>query len=311
MKKIVYIGNNLSKKTKYTPMLLTLSELLKEEGYAMVVASSKMNKLNRLFDMALTLLKHRKGTDFVLIDTFGATNFYFAVLISQLARVFSLRYIPILRGGNLPVRFEKNPTLTKLIFSNSYVNSTPSDFLKVELEKKGYTATVIPNILKIANYKYQPRKIIRPKLLYVRAFHQIYNPTMAVRVLHLVQQKYPAATLCMIGPGKDASFQETKDLAVKLGLAKSIQYTGVLSKDEWHKMSEGYDIFINTTTIDNTPISVMEAMAMGLPVVSTDVGGIPYLLEDKIDAYLVPNNDVIAMTTAIVSIISGKSNVVV
>ena len=181
MKQLIYIGNNLSKKTKYTPMLVTLSELLRGEGYEIVIASSEMNKLKRLFDMALTIVKHRKNTSYVLIDTFGAANFYFAVLISQLCRVFGLPYIPILRGGNLPIRFKKNTFLTKLQFGNAYVNICPSTFLKVELEKVGYTATVIPNIIKIPLYNYHPRKNIKPKLLYVRAFHQIYNPTMAVR----------------------------------------------------------------------------------------------------------------------------------
>ncbi len=113
MKKIVYIGNNLSEKTNYTPMLYTLSALFKEEGHQVVVASNKMNKFLRLLDMAYTVIKHQKNTDFVLIDTFGASNFYFAVLISQIARILNLKYIPILRGGNLPARFEKNPVFYK------------------------------------------------------------------------------------------------------------------------------------------------------------------------------------------------------
>ncbi|MCK5815852.1 MAG: glycosyltransferase, partial [Flavobacteriaceae bacterium] len=85
--------------------------------------------------------------------------------------------------------------------------------------------------------------------------------------------------------------------------------TGVLSKKEWHKVSEDYDIFINTTNVDNTPVSVMEAMAMGLPVVTTNVGGIPYLLKDGEDAFLVPSNDHVAMTLKIIEIIEGEVNI--
>jgi glycosyltransferase involved in cell wall biosynthesis len=63
-------------------------------------------------------------------------------------------------------------------------------------------------------------------------------------------------------------------------------------------MSRG-DIFLNTTNVDNTPISVLEAMACGLCVVSTNVGGIPYLLEHEHDALLVPPDDPAAVATAV------------
>jgi len=308
MKKIVYIGNNLSHKTKYTPQLKTLSNFIRDEGFEVIVASGYMNKMRRLLDMVITVFKHRKSASFLLLDTFGASNFYFAVLISQVARLLSISYIPILRGGNLPDRFQNNPYWTKLLFKYSFKNITPSTYLKVALAKHGFTAQVIPNILNINDYKFMPRDRHAPKILYVRAFHQIYNPTMAVRVLHLVQQQYPKATLCMIGPVMDASFEETKTLAKELNVDKSISYTGVLSKKEWHRVSENYDVFINTTTIDNTPVSVMEAMAMGLPVVTTNVGGIPYLLKDKVDAYLVNSNDVNAMATAIINIVKATTN---
>ena len=133
--KIVYIGNNLSQKTKYTPMLVTLSELLKFEGFELVVASSYVNKIIRLWDMSFTVFKHRHVTDVILLDTFGASNFYFAVLIAQIAKFLNLAYIPILRGGNLPDRFKNNPFLTKLVFKHSKVNVCPSDYLKTELNK--------------------------------------------------------------------------------------------------------------------------------------------------------------------------------
>jgi phenylacetate-CoA ligase len=309
MKHIVYIGNNLSEKSKYVPTLVTLSNLLKKEGYRVTIASDKTNKLLRIFDMIFTVIWNSRKADVVLIDTFGAFNFYYALIISQLCRLLRLKYIPILHGGNLPDRLQSKPGFSKKIFANSYQNVAPSNYLKTAFENKGYPTQRIPNIVEIDDYKFKERKVFQPILLFVRAFHQIYNPTMAVSVLHHVKKKYPNATLCMIGPAKDDSFDDTKALARKLGVEGSITYTGVLPKKEWHKLAEEFDIFINTTTVDNTPISVMEAMAMGLPVVSTNVGGIPYLLEDASDAFLVPSGDYKAMSQVIIDIVEQRNNV--
>jgi glycosyltransferase involved in cell wall biosynthesis len=59
------------------------------------------------------------------------------------------------------------------------------------------------------------------------------------------------------------------------------------------------DIFLNTTNVDNTPVTVVEALASGLCVVTTSVGGIPYLVEDERDALLVAADDPRAMGDAV------------
>ena len=84
------------------------------------------------------------------------------------------------------------------------------------------------------------------------------------------------ATLAMIGPDVDGSLTKVKDLARKKNL--DVNFTGKLSKPEWINYSKDFNVFINTTNFDNTPVSVIEAMALGLPVVSTNVGGMPFLI---------------------------------
>ena len=100
------------------------------------------------------------------------------------------------------------------------------------------------------------------------------------------------------------SLQTTKAFADSINC--KVSFTGQLSKEDWWQLASEHDIFINTTHFDNTPISVMEAMALGLPVVSTNVGGIPYLLTDKENALLVNDNDVVAMTDSIRHLIENQ-----
>ncbi|ARV13819.1 glycosyltransferase family 4 protein [Polaribacter sp. SA4-12] len=305
-KKILYIGNNLTGKTKYNSTIKVLSTLLKEEGFSVIVSSDKISKLLRLLDMCISLVKNRNKVDYVLIDTFSTINFYYAFIISQLARVFKLKYIPILHGGNLPERLERNTFLSDLIFKNSYKNVAPSNYLKSSFEKKGYDTMFIPNILEIENYNFKNRKQLEPKLFWVRAFKEIYNPTLAIKVLDLLKKEYPKAKLCMVGPFVDDSYDDCLKLISELKLESSVEFTDVLLKEDWHKKSEDYDIFINTTNFDNTPVSVMEAMALGLPIVSTNVGGMPFLIDDTTDGLLVTKSNTEEMTSAIVSLLNNN-----
>ena len=130
---------------------------------------------------------------------------------------------------------------------------------------------------------------------------------MAIIVLDRVKQNYPDAQLCIVGPVKDVNMMEKLEAKIThLKLLDNILFTGKLSKKEWTELSQEYDIFINTSNIDNTPITLMEAMALGLPIVSTNVGGIPSLIDDGVTGLLIEPNDSDQMAEAINKLISGK-----
>ncbi len=309
-KHILYFGNNLGKRSLYATSLDILSDKLRSEGFRVTVSSDKRNKLLRMADMIKDFFIYAPQVDYILIDTFSTANFWYALVLSQLSRLFGKKYIPILRGGDLPQRLDRNPRLGKMIFNHSYANVAPSGYLKHEFEKRGYRTEFIPNILDISQYPYKERHPVRPRLLYVRAFAKHYNPGLAVEVLKKLKEKYPEAELCMVGPDKDGTMAEVKQLAEDYGLSDSVRFTGVLPKPEWHKLSEDYDIFINTTNVDNTPVSVMEAMALGLPVVSTNVGGLPYLIEDGRDGILVEPDNPDAFAAAVEDLIENPAKAV-
>ena len=301
MKKILYLGNKLSKHGINKTTVETLGEHLSDSGFNVVSYSSKKNSFFRLLEMLFGILKHR-NSDYILIDTYSTSAFWFAFLSSQLARVLHIKYIPILHGGNLPNRLASNPKLCKLLFDNAYVNVSPSEYLKFHFEKVGISNVIcIPNSIIVSDYTFKERTHFTPKMLWVRAFATIYNPKMAIDVLHLLQEKYPEATLTMVGPDKDGSLEVIKNYANQLQL--NVTFTGKLSKNEWTDLAPNHDIFINTTHFDNTPVSVLEAMALGLPVVSTNVGGLPFLLTSPKNGYLVNDNDAKEMVHQIETII--------
>lgn len=301
MRNLLYIGNKLSKHGDTPTTIETLGPLLEQEGFRLRYSSSQKSKILRLITMLWNVLKYRK-VDCVLIDTYSTANFWYAFLTSQLCRVLGVKYIPILHGGNLAVRLKINPKICKMIFKHSFQNVSPSLFLVSEFKAQGYNNVIhIPNAIELDNYPFLKREKVVPNLLWVRSFAKTYNPLMAVEVFASLKNKYPEATLCMVGPEKDSSLLETKQKAKELKV--EVLFTGKLSKKDWIDRSEKYSIFINTTHFDNMPVSVIEAMSLGLGIVSTNVGGIPFLLENTNEALLVPDNDVEQMVNAIVKLI--------
>ena len=303
--KLLYLGNQLSKHGFNKTTIETLGLQLEQVGFTVFYASNKKSFPLRLLDMMWSVINYRKQVSYLLIDTYSTKAFWYAFLCSQLARFFNIKYIPILHGGDLPNRLKKNPMLCRVLFSNAYKNVAPSGYLKQAFEKEGFKNVIyIPNTIEIEKYEFKLRTELTPNLLWVRAFASIYNPKMAVKVLQQLQEQYPSATLTMVGPDKDGSLQTTKDFAKSLGI--TVNFSGQLTKEEWWELASKHDIFINTTHFDNTPVSVMEAMALGLPVISTNVGGIPFLLTNEQNALLVPDNDITAMTNAVLDLLENK-----
>ncbi|REG98292.1 glycosyltransferase family 4 protein [Flavobacterium aquicola] len=301
MKNLLYIGNKLSKHGATPTTIETLGPLLEHDGFNIRYSSSQKNQFLRLLHMLWSVFKYRKA-DFVLIDTYSTANFWYAFAASQLCRFLKIKYIPILHGGNLSLRLKRNPKISEKIFRYSFQNVSPSLFLINEFKAEGYHNIIhIPNTIELEKYPFLERKKAAPNLLWVRSFAKIYNPVMAVEVFARLKKKYPEAVLCMIGPEKDGSLAESKQKAKDLNV--KVFFSGKLPKEDWIDLSKNYSVFINTTHFDNMPVSVIEAMSLGLAVVSTNVGGIAYLLENEKEALLVPDNDINKMAEAIVRLI--------
>lgn len=306
MRNVLYIGNNLKHKDSNVSLIQTLGALLETEDYKVYYASNQLNKVKRLFDMVFTFFKYRKIVDVVIIDTYSTHNFYFALVISQLCRLYKVAYVPVLNGGNLESRLKNSVLMSQLVFAHAKINVSPSLFLQHTFRTYGYTnVQFIPNTIALEQYQFTQRSYTTIRLLWVRSLSKIYNPELAVTVLKKLQDQGYDASLCMVGPDTgDGSLEAVQALAEKLKV--TVQFTGKLKKEAWRKLSTSYNIFINTTHIDNTPVSVIEAMALGLPIVSTNVGGMPYLIDNEKDGLLVAPDDADAMVAAIIEVYTNR-----
>ncbi len=288
---ILYLGNKLSKHGFSPSVIEELSPLL-SENHHVISASSLRNPLLRIAGMTCLLFKYRNSCNLVLIDTYSTRAFFISCWLAVIAKLSGIPFALFLHGGNLPSRLDRNPMLCKWLFHSASVNISPSLYLQEEFSSRGFQVSLVPNFIDLNSYSYRHRTSVEPRILWVRAFHRIYNPSLAIFILIQLKKKYPGATLCMVGPDKDGSQLECQKLVLENGLGSAVEFTGKLSKEDWIQLSDQFDIFINTTNFDNMPVSVIEAMALGLPVISTNVGGIPYLIKNGENGLLVEANDV-------------------
>lgn len=298
---IIYFGNILSKHGNTPTMIESLYPKL-SDNYTIIAKSEEKNILFRMLSMVFNLVKYRNKAKLVLIDSYSRTAFWYLFIISQLCRFFKINYIPIIHGGEFEVRLNNSPKLSKIVFSNSYINISPSIFLKELFINKGYNVIQIPNFIEIENYPFLVKKIDKIKILWVRAFHEIYQPFLAIDIFAKIVEKYPESELCMVGPDKDGSLLKVKEYANSLNISPNIIFTGKLSKPEWIKLSENYNLFLNTSKIDNFPLTLIEAMAIGLPIVSTNAGGIPYMVKNGYNGLISGINDSTEMANNILKL---------
>jgi L-malate glycosyltransferase len=267
-------------------------------GYPVVSVSSAYNRYLRLADIFITLIRKKKEVDIQCLQVFGGPSFVVEDIASFIGRMYGQKIIMVLRGGAFPEFMERFPSWSQRVLRRAHVIVAPSAFLARLVEKYGFKCRVIPNIIRLSEYPFRLRQQPAPHLFWMRAFHPIYNPEMAVRVFAQVKKKMPVATLVMAGQdkGQQAAVQQ---LCQSLGLGESVKFPGFLSMESKIKIGNLAEVFLNTNRVDNMPVSVVEACAMGLPVVATNVGGVPDLLTDGQTGLLVPSNDSNKMAEAV------------
>lgn len=277
-----------------------LAFALRTTGWSVVTSSSCRGRVARLLNFLLTVWRHRNRYDVAHVDVYSGLAFVWAELVCWTLRMLKKPYALTLRGGNLPVFAKNTGNRVPRLLQNSSIVTTPSAYLFEQMRPYRQELVLLPNPLDLSKYSFKHRTHPGPTLVWLRAFHDIYNPSLAVRVVASLIQSFPDVRLIMIGPDKgDGSFQTTKKVAEKLGVTQRVTWTGPVTKQEIPHLLQKGDILLNTPRVDNAPVSVLEAMASGLCIISTNVGGIPYLLEHEVDALLVPDDDEVAMANAV------------
>lgn len=303
MAKTLFIGNFLSKSRGTLGPSEQIAKKLSSEGMPIITASSQENPLFRYLEMCLKSLFF--DYRIIHIDVFSGRSFFLAETAAFLGKLRRKRVLLTLHGGMLPEFYkEKKIRVTKLFGKADQVFS-PSKYIRNFFIKKNFLVSYLPNSIDLKKFPY---KSIRPKsrsILWVRGFHEIYKPSLAILMMELIIKKYPDASLTMVGPDKGLkSF--CKKLVKEKKLENFITMSGPVKNEELFRYLHAHAVFINTTLYESFGVAVLEAAATGIPIVSTAVGEIPLLWQDGKDIELVTENTPEAFTQKVSQIFDSK-----
>lgn len=277
---------------------------LSRNGWAVITTSDKEDRFQRLRDIFMTVIKRRNDYQIAQVDVYSDMAFIWAEMSCILMKLLQKKIILTLHGGNLPAFSQQHALRVKNLLNLAHTITAPSEYLKEAMTNFRRDILLVPNPLNIRQYPFLLREEPKPKFVWLRAFHDIYNPELAIKAFSELIINFPQAHLFMIGPDKgDGSYQRTAEFAENYNIQDCVELITGIPKSEVPLWLNKGDIFLNTTNVDNTPVSVMEAMACGLCVVSTNVGGLPYLIDNEKDGLLVSPNDPVSMANAVRRII--------
>ena len=254
--------------------------------------------LFRLLDYVLRLWQVAGRSDvFHLMANSGWSWHLFAV---PAIVVGNLRGVPVVvnyRGGGAADFLQRSQALVRPLMRRAARLIVPSRFLVDVFARFGMQAEVVPNIIDLARFRRrEPRGGQDAHLVVARNLEALYDNATALRAFAQVRARIPQARLTLAGSGPQAEL--LRQLAVELGVADAVSFPGSLDRDAMAALYRSADLTLNPSLADNMPNSLLESMACGVPLVSTRVGGVPYIVRDGETGLLVDAGDAEAMAAA-------------
>lgn len=216
-----------------------------------------------------------------------------------------LRRVPVVvnyRGGEADAFLQRRAGWVRWGLRRAAALVVPSGFLEAVFSRYGMAAKVVPNIIDLQHFSPPTAAVAGTNILVARNLEPIYDNATALRAFQTVAGQIPEARLFIAGSGPELS--ALRLLADTLGIRERVEFTGSLDRDAMAALMRRCHLMLNPSLVDNMPNSVLEAMACGLPVVSTNVGGVPYIVAHGLTGMLVPAADPAAMAAAAIRLLT-------
>ena len=274
--KILLISNYVEGVGGISVQVKLLRDLLRGDGYVCDILSTKGSIAKRIKAVFALLSKGRKY-DVFHIHACSDRGFLPAILGINIGRLLKKRIVLTFHGGGAEGFFKRKQGLVKRYLSRTSANIVLSGFIGRVFDQYGIPYTVIPNMLESDDSAFRARTEIKPKFIGIRSFTETYNIKCTLKAFDAVLKKYPDASLTLLG---DGPLRTELEQYVSDQHLQNVTFVGQVPNTEIYRYLNDADIMVSSSRFDNMPVSVLEAFKAGLLVISSKVGGVPYMIED-------------------------------
>ncbi len=202
-------------------------------------------------------------------------------------------YLKNIKLGNLETFQKIGWKYILMIHNQAELVICPSKAMQEEAVKNGLEAKtkIIANGIDQEKYKYKNKNLNKNKndnfeFIYVGRIAVEKSLDVLIEAFKSIHQKHPKTKLTIIGDGPE--LPDLRKLTNQLNLAGSIIFTGPIPHDQLisSNLISSADVFITTSKTENQPVSVIEAMAFGLPIIGVDALGMSELIGHQKNGFL-------------------------
>lgn len=285
--RILQIANYTDNGGGISVQVRLLKDLLRREGYICDIVSTKGSVARRLKTIC-SLLSIGGRYDVLHIHACSDWGFLPAVLGVSIGRIFKKRIVLTFHGGGAEDFFQKKPKLVKYYLNRTSANIVLSEFIGHVFDRYGISYSIIPNILEEEDIVFRHRNEIHPWFICIRSLTETYNIKCTLKAFGIVQEKYPEARLTLLG---DGHLKSELEQYVSDSHLQNVFFVGQVPNTEIYRYLDEADIMVSSSRFDNMPVSVLEGFRAGLLVISSNVGGVPYMITDGQNGLLFKNDD--------------------
>ncbi|HJR41093.1 MAG TPA: glycosyltransferase family 4 protein [Gemmatimonadaceae bacterium] len=251
-----------------------------------------------------SLLRRLPACDVVHAFSASYWSFVLAPLPAMvIARMYGKRVVLNYHSGQAEDHFTRWRRVVMPAMRLPHEIVVPSGYLVAVFARFGLRARALPNFVETEELPFRARTPLRPVLLANRNFEPHYNVSCVLRAFAMVRSRRPDARLIVAGDGSERELLRSLTRELKL---EGVEFTGPVSPARMAELYEASDIYVNASDIDNMPLSILEAFASGLPVVTTDAGGIPYVVTHERTALMVPRGDASGLALAVLRLLDDE-----
>lgn len=229
----------------------------------------------------------------------------FAAPAIWIARLRGIPAVVNYRGGEAEPFLRKSAGAVRFSMRRAAALAVPSGFLREVFARFGVDARIVPNIIDLEKFHAGNAHPAGIHVLVARNLEPLYDIASALRAFALLRERHAGARMSVAGSGPERNHLER--LAEELGIGGRVRFTGRLDSEAMAVLYREATLSLNPSLADNMPNSVLEALACGLPVVSTDVGGVPHLVRHEHTALLVKPGDAEGMAQAMIRLIEDET----